>query len=334
MQTLNHELLRKKPGLGVEGGMPFRRVGFLGLCTLGSLSWGSAACSGSTFTGKDPPKESENGVTDRGAGGDHGSTTNGPGNASGGNAAGGDAVSSGGAATDTAGSGGSATPPDAGMAGEPNPPELPPELGCDAPIHDTWDAPLGTGHSGWRVEFGDPRVDQASQRLIVSYDDVAARNAPLVGGYYLTAEITFEGYTVLTPYPYVWEVLLPSLRRNAAGTGLQLGSTKYGQGNVWHSDLPVGFAGKTLTDTNKALVTTYIKASSKALAVKVQSGDQIYRSGWVSGFTWPETNLGLFRYVGENNSSVYSGASDVVYVGPVDGCQGLSDAAVAQHYDD
>lgn len=311
--------------------MPFRRLGLLGVCALGLLSWGASACSGSTFSGKDSSGERQTDLTDGGAGGERGGTTDEPASASGGNAADSDAASSGG---DAAGGGGGVTPPDAGMAGEPNTPELPPETGCDSPVHDRWDAPLGAGHSGWRVEFGDPRVDVASQRLIVSYDDVAARNAPLVGGYYLTAEVTFEGYTVLTPYPYVWEVLLPSLRRNAAGTGLQLGSTKYGQGNVWHDDMPAGFAGKTLTDTNKALVTTYVKASGKALAVKVQSGDQIHHSGWVSGFTWPETDLGLFRYVGENNSSVYGGASDLVYVGPIDGCQRLSDAAVAQHYDD
>jgi hypothetical protein len=328
--------------------MRFRRLGFFGLCALGSISGALAACSGSTFTGKGSPSDPENDLTGEGASGAGGRTTEGPDQApepepkppagtatpSGGNASGGTLSGSGGSAPDTAGSGGGVTPPDEGMAGEPNSPELPPETGCDSPVHDTWDAPLGASHSGWKVEFGDPRVDLASQRLIVSYDDVAARKAPLVGGYYLTAEVTFEGYTVLTPYPYVSETLLPSLRRNAAGTGIQLGSTLYGQGNAWHDELPAGFAGKTLTDTNQVLVTTYIKASSKALAVKVQSGAQIYRSGWLTGFTWPQTNLGVFRYVGENNSSVYGGASDVVYLGPVDGCQGLSDDAVSAHYDD
>jgi hypothetical protein len=296
---------------------------------------GASGESGSATEGPTQPKESEPKPPAGTANATGGNAAGG--NAAGGNAAGGRASSgssgSSGAAPDAAGNGGAATPPDAGIAGEPNTPE-PPETACDAPVHDTWDAPLGTAYSGWKVDFGDPRVDLANQRLIVSYDDIAARKTPLVGGYYLTAEVTFEGYTVLTPYPYVSEMLLPSLRRNAAGTGVQLGSTQYGQSNVWHDDLPAGFAGKTLIDTNKVLVTTYIKASSKALAVKVQSGDQIYRSGWLTGFTWPETNLGVFRYVGENNSSVYGGASDVLYVGSVVGCQGLSDAAVAAHYDD
>jgi hypothetical protein len=34
------------------------------------------------------------------------------------------------------------------------------------------------------------------------------------------------------------------------------------------------------------------------------------------------------RYVGENNSGVYHGGSDKIYVSPVSGCQKLSDATV------
>lgn len=39
------------------------------------------------------------------------------------------------------------------------------------------------------------------------------------------------------------------------------------------------------------------------------------------------------RYVGENNSRVYQGNSDRIYVDPVSGCQALSDAAVAALFD-
>jgi hypothetical protein len=38
------------------------------------------------------------------------------------------------------------------------------------------------------------------------------------------------------------------------------------------------------------------------------------------------------RYVGENNSRVFNSPSDRIYVDPVSGCQGLSDAAVAALY--
>jgi hypothetical protein len=201
---------------------------------------------------------------------------------------------------------------------------------CSAPIHDTWQSELGA-HGGWELEFGDPYVDTANGRLVVSYDDVASRQQAFAGGYYVSAEITFEGSTVLTPYPYVSGVALPSLRRNAAGTGIDLGSTEYGVSNTWQQ-APAGFAGVTIPGTQTVRVTTYIKAASKALAVKVQAGAHTYRSGWVTGFTWEKTNLGIFRFVGENNSSVYAGQSDRVYVGVVDGCQELSDSAVEQFY--
>jgi hypothetical protein len=53
----------------------------------------------------------------------------------------------------------------------------------------------------------------------------------------------------------------------------------------------------------------------------------VYRSGWVTDFHWPQTNLGIMRYVGENNSGV-AGGSDLIYVGAVSGCQDLTDSAV------
>ena len=75
-----------------------------------------------------------------------------------------------------------------------------------------------------------------------------------------------------------------------------------------------------------------MKATAQAFAVKVTYGGHSYRSGWVSGFTWEKTNLGIMRYVGENNSSVYAG--DAVYVGPLSGCQKLPDASVQAEFDD
>jgi hypothetical protein len=202
---------------------------------------------------------------------------------------------------------------------------------CSAPIHDTWQSNLGERGNPWVLEFGDPYVDTGSGRLVVSYDDVASRSKAFSGGYYVSADVTLEGYTVLTPYPFVWEVSLPSLRRNAAGTGIELGSTSYGLGEPWQQ-APAGFAGVTIPSTETVRVSTYVKATSKQLAVKVQAGSQSYRSGWVSGFTWKKTDLGIFRFVGENNSSVYAGDSDYVYVGAVDGCEQLSDEAVEQLY--
>jgi hypothetical protein len=202
---------------------------------------------------------------------------------------------------------------------------------CTAPVHDTWESKLNTGGNPWVVEFGDPFVDVANERLVVSYDDVASRSKPFVGSYYVSADVTLEGYTVLTPYPYVWEVILPSLRRNAAGTGIELGSTQYGSTEAWQKG-PGGFSGVTIPNTRKVRVTSYIKASSKRFAVKVESAGNTYRSGWIGGFTWEKTNLGIFRFVGENNSAVYGSSNDYVYGGAVDGCEELSDSDVEQFY--
>jgi len=73
-------------------------------------------------------------------------------------------------------------------------------------------------------------------------------------------------------------------------------------------------------------LTTYVKASAKAVATKVEIGTNVYRSTWVSGFTWANTNMGILRYIGQNNSRVYSG--DAIYVGPLGGCEKLTDGAV------
>ncbi|HEX2877044.1 MAG TPA: hypothetical protein VHP33_37595 [Polyangiaceae bacterium] len=235
-----------------------------------------------------------------------------------------------GSATADGGGGDAVQPPEEGSAGEPNIPEPPGEPDCTTPLADDWTAALGSAGSEWRVEFGDPRVDAEQHRLVVSFDDVAGRATAYQGGYYVTAEVTLEGGTVLTPYPYSNEMRWPSLRRS--GSGVELGAAKYGSGEPWTtSDWP-GFSGVVIAGTKSVTLTTYVKASSKAVAVKVSYGGHDYRSGWVSGFTWPQTNLGVMRYVGQNNSRVYSG--DAVYVGPLRGCQKLTDAAVEAAFQD
>jgi hypothetical protein len=231
-------------------------------------------------------------------------------------AAGGDAGSL------TAGAGGEELP-DQGHAGDPNLPDPPLSPNCTALAED-WTQPIGAG-SNWEIQFGDPRIDVANHRLVVTFDDFAAHTVDYQGGYYVRAEVNLQGSTVLTPYPYVAVTRLPSLRR--ARNGVELGGAKYGGGEVWTSDDWPGFSGIIIAGTTRVTVTTYVKAIAKALAVKVTYGGLTYRSGWVSGFTWSETNLGMLRYAGENNSRG-SSASDEVYVGPLSGCQGLSDTAV------
>jgi hypothetical protein len=300
-------------------------------------------CSEAVFTGMDPPSDTAGRANSAGQAGEVemgpgdepdrlpaggrrtsvipsiGAGSGGANGAGRGGASGGGASTSGGADVDGAGAGGGA-----GASGMP---------GC-VPIQDTWQAELGTEETPWLVEFGDPFVHTASERLVVSYDDVASRGKAFAGSYYVSADVTLEGYTVFTPYPKAWQVSLPSLRRDAAGTGIELGSTSYGMFESWQAK-PEGFAGVTIPSTDEVRVTTYVKATSKQLAVKVETkGGEIYRSGWVGGFTWEDTDLGVFRYVGENNSSVYDGASDYIYVGALDGCENLDDPAVEAHYQD
>jgi len=203
---------------------------------------------------------------------------------------------------------------------------------CDSPIVEEWNQWLDDKHdppleiNRWRVEWGDPYVDVPGHQLVLSADDVAARNAAFVGGYYITTDVTILGGTVFTPYPYVWEVTLPSIRRNASGNGLDFGTTAYGTYNEWSAS---GWQGVTgAAGGNKLRVTMYVKnGAEKAEALKVEYEGKVYRSEWVTDFHWAKTNLGMVRYVGENNSNV-AGGSDVIYVGRLGGCQNLSDAAV------
>jgi hypothetical protein len=223
----------------------------------------------------------------------------------------------------TAGAGGTTIePPGEGMAGTAGQPNVDPN--CVTPIVEDWSAALGSG-GPWDIGFGDPRVDTLNHRLVLSYDDVVQRNDAYEGGYYISAEVTIEGGTVFTPYPYTFEVLLPSLRRTASGSSIELGATQYGP-SAWSANDWPGFSGATLPG-GKLTVRTYVKATSKALAVTVTDGKKVYKSGWVTDFHWPMTNLGVLRFVGENNSGV-AGGSDLIYVSAAVGCQRLSDAAV------
>jgi hypothetical protein len=301
------------------------------------------ACSGSAFRGKDGQQELETGASGSTTA-SGGSETQGPdepgGMASGGRSMprGGTGGSTGKATTTleplpeggrTSETGGSAVIGEGGGDAGPDP-----EPGCDSPVHDAWDSPLGTAGSpgGWHVEFGDPRVDLDAHELIVSYDDVATRNEQLVGGYVMAAEVSLSGYTVLTPYPYVWEVIVPSLRQSADGTGIDLGATSYGQGNQWRTDSFPGYGGVNVAGTTKARVTTYVQNESQQYAIKVEAGGKVFRSGWLGDFTWQKTNLQIFRFVGENNSYASAAGSDELRVGPVDGCQKLDDADVLKRY--
>lgn len=257
--------------------------------------------------------------------GGSGSTHGGSGNTSGG---------SGNAGSASAGSGGSGgaviDPPDPGAAGDPNLPDPPIDPNCAHPIYENWSAPLSESGT-WRKGFGDPSVDTVNHRLVLSYDDVAERTAGYQGSYYVESDVTIEGGTVFTPYPYVFEVLLPSLRRDAQGGGVELGATQYGP-QTWSVSGWGATSGTIITATKKVHVGAYMQVAAQKFGVKVSYGDQVYRSAWVTDFHWAKTNLSVMRYVGENNSGVYHGNGDLIYVDVATGCQALTDAVVEAQF--
>ena len=233
-----------------------------------------------------------------------------------------------GGSSGTGGAGGSITGGLGGLGGSGgNVIDPPIDPTCQSPIAETWTEPLSkTGL--WHTAWGDPVVDTAQHRLVLSYDDVAERGAPYNGSYYVESDVTIVGGTAFTPYPYTSEVLLPTLRRDAAGSGIQLGATQYGP-TSWSASGWADLSGSVIAGASKLHVVAYMQVTSKKFALKVSYAGKVYRSAWVTDFHWANTNLGVMRYVGENNSSVYSGKGDLIYVDSASGCQGLSDAAVA-----
>jgi hypothetical protein len=213
-------------------------------------------------------------------------------------------------------------------------------VACSYPIHETWADALESNatptDSGWKLLFGDPATDVAANslrsRLRLSFDDIVENKAPLSGSFYVSHEVEVSGGTVFTPYPLTDGVLLPSLRRS--GNDIQLGGARYGWGNPWSDVEPAGFAGKRLTGTLKAVVTTFVKAQEKRVAVKVEANGVVHRSGWTAQLSSPVTDLTRFRLVGENNSAGPSSpeGDDYVFVGPLGGCSSLTDSEVDALY--
>jgi hypothetical protein len=205
-----------------------------------------------------------------------------------------------------------------------------PAPACASPINESWSQTLGSEGSAWVGAWGDAAVDAANQRLRLSYDDVVSPRSGYAGSYYVSHKLNLSGGTVFTPYPYTLDLhLLPSIRRS--GNGLQLGGDRYG-GEYWSNTDPAGFAGRSVPNLLSARVTTYVKRDARQLAVKVEAAGIAYRSGWSAAFVDPATDLGQLRLVGENNSQVYFGADDYVFVGRLGGCSNLTDAVVEALY--
>ena len=194
-----------------------------------------------------------------------------------------------------------------------------------------WKTDFGAAGSAWNSVFGDPAIDVANGRLRLSTDDVVDRAIPIAGSYYITHDLTLSGGTVFTPSVYLDSLeraSLPSIRRSA--NDMQFGGDFYA--GSWSDSDPAGFAGKRAAGVLTARVTTYVRGQSKQLAVKVEAAGAVFRSGWTAPLTQPKTDVTIYRFIGENNSSIYSGSDDYVYVGALHGCARMSDADVEGAY--
>jgi hypothetical protein len=183
----------------------------------------------------------------------------------------------------------------------------------------------------WWDWFGDPWVDVANNRLVVSYDDIVRRKAGIEGGYYLRQPVTLVGNTAYTTSPHLEGLLLPSVRRN--GDGIELGGMSYGDDyDSWSTTVPDEFAGAIIPDTIDAVVTLYVKMEYAEFAVKVEAGGMTYSSGWRETMFAPGTELTIVYMIGQNNSVGSGGSGDKIYIGPLTGYSNLSDSAVSAAY--
>jgi len=203
-------------------------------------------------------------------------------------------------------------------------------VGC-TPIVEDWTEPLQNGGT-WNIEWGDPYVDSSNHRLVLSYDDVAQRNSPYVAGYYVEGDVTIAGNVAFTPYPYVDEVLLPTLRRGDRDFGLQLGATIYGVSRGFELSGWGSVSGAIVSVATKVHFASFVQATSKAFAVRIGTGDAVYRSDWVRDFHWAGTNLGIMRFVGENNSGGTEGGG-LIFVDTLRGCQDLDDDTIKKLFE-
>lgn len=200
---------------------------------------------------------------------------------------------------------------------------------CTQPTADAWTSALGAAGNNWQLAFGNPASEPSNNRLRLSYDDIVQRSQPYSGGFYVTYQVTLEGGTVFTPSPGLDGVVLPSMRRAQTG-GIQFGGDAYG--GQWSDSLPAGFAGRSSAAVLSAKVTTFVKAQARQVAMKVEVDGKVYRSGWIAGTAGSQTDVGRLQLIGQNNSSVFSGSTDYVYVGPLSGCSAFSDAEIDALY--
>jgi hypothetical protein len=191
-------------------------------------------------------------------------------------------------------------------------------------ITDHWLQPLTDTSTPWAMAFGDPFVDTTSRQLSLSFDDVVRRTPGYRGSYYLKFQIGVDDGAV-TFHPNFNGVSgvdapnHPALRFDSGRVTLG-GDTYAGAGFGTFG----AFTGQELV-TNTAMVTIYVKAEQRSIAMKVQTDDTAAGSGFqqvsASDVTAP-------LLVGANNDGSNGRATLTSLVG----CDGLTDAQVQAAY--
>lgn len=203
-------------------------------------------------------------------------------------------------------------------------------LSCPIAINDPWNATrypaaLSKTSSPWWLRFGDPAVDVATERLFLTYDDIAQRTQ-FAGAYAFTFTVTFTGAGAFhldfeaTAAAAMISAYEPAIR--FANGQLTLGGLKYGVA------MPFGtfgtFTGQTAS-ASSANVTFYVR--SGAVAARVIIAGTTYRSGFV---TIPNLNAssGLWL-VGANSNSDGTGRAALT---ALTGCAGFTDDELTAVY--
>ncbi len=189
-------------------------------------------------------------------------------------------------------------------------------------VDDHWTAPLSSSSAPWRTTWGNPATTSADT-LALSFDDVV-RRAPLAQGYALRFRATFNGGDMAI-YPDFgipgFTGNYPAIRR--VGGTLTLGGLAYGRDRSFGT--AGAFTGQQVS-ADVADVALFVKASARAVAMRVQMNGSVYRTGFI-----PYANLdpGLLQLVGGNNSG---SATSKTTLSPIVGCAGMEDAWVDEMY--
>jgi hypothetical protein len=200
---------------------------------------------------------------------------------------------------------------------------------CAMAFHDDWSKALSDSPEEgrpWYAPLGSPSTDENGLMMVGHYDSI--QRAPLTGGYTMAFDLLIDGdLDFFVGMPAV-SLDVPSLVRmgdKIALTGSHWGTTALVPLVEGHFD------GRLVNDAQMR-VNFYMKATSRTCAMRVQLGGNTYRSGFVPCAN-PDTAVdGKDVSTPQLTGNASFGTLGYAHLGVIDGCAGLSDAAVAAAY--